>query len=146
VFLKVITSLLINKPGVLSQHSASSGCRYSFQIRRVAADILNKQARTVNEWSFLSLEYKYYVSGHHPSSCFYLKTKRFGNWILSSSLEIGTSSIDWTQLIKFSLKLKTKSSLRNVVILTKNRTMDDDQKHNTCINVPSSQTFRPYLA
>jgi hypothetical protein len=29
-----------------------------------------------------------------------------------------------------------------MVFLDKDRTMDNVQKHNTCINVPSSQTFR----
>jgi hypothetical protein len=37
-------------------------------------------------------EYKYYVFGHYPSSCLYLKTvlfifqtQRFGDWIMSPS-------------------------------------------------------------
>jgi hypothetical protein len=59
-------------------------------------------------------QYKYYVSGHYPSSCLYLttpsclffKTQRFGE---------GTSSNDWAQLSKFYLKTETESSLRNVV-------------------------------
>jgi hypothetical protein len=38
----------------------------------------------------------------------------------------------------------TESSLRNIVFLNKNRTMDDFQRH-ICINVPSSETFRSYL-
>jgi hypothetical protein len=29
-------------------------------------------------------------------------------------------------------------------VLDKNRAMDNVQKHNSCINVPSSQTFRSY--
>jgi hypothetical protein len=37
--------------------------------------------------------------------------------------EIGTSSIDWTQLSKFYLKKDTESSLRNVVFLKINRTV-----------------------
>jgi hypothetical protein len=101
--------------------------------------------------------YRYYVSGHYPSSCLYLqalsclycKTQRFGDWILSPSPETGTSSIDWAQLSRFYLKAVTEPSLRNVVLcninrtvsVDKNRTMDNVQKHNICTNVPSSQTF-----
>jgi hypothetical protein len=65
------------------------------------------------------LSYKYYVFGHYPSSCLYLKTpsclffkiQRFGDWILSpSSGPIGTSSIDWAQLSRFCLKTETEDS------------------------------------
>jgi hypothetical protein len=35
--------------------------------------------------SEITLSYKYYISRHYPSSCFYLKTQRFGDWILSPS-------------------------------------------------------------
>jgi hypothetical protein len=52
--------------------------------------------------------------------------------------EMGTSSIDWTQL-RFYLKPETESSLRNVVLkinrtvfLDKDKTMDNVQKHNIC--------------
>jgi hypothetical protein len=56
------------------------------------------------------------------------------------SPEIGTSSIDWTQLSRFYLKTETESSLRNVVFLKRNRTtffdkdktMDNVQKCNIC--------------
>jgi hypothetical protein len=44
--------------------------------------------------------------------CLFFKTQRFGDWIMSP--EIGTSSIDWTQLSRFYLKTETESSLRNV--------------------------------
>jgi hypothetical protein len=61
---------------------------------------------------------------------------------------MGTSSIDWAQLCRFYLKTEIECSLRNVVlnkkqdgVLNKNRTMDNVPKHNSCINVPSSQTF-----
>jgi hypothetical protein len=56
--------------------------------------------------------------------------------------EIRTSSVDRAQLSRHYLKTETKSSLRNVAFLYKNRTMDNVQKHNICITVPSSQTFR----
>jgi hypothetical protein len=46
-----------------------------------------------NKGISLAQEYKYYVFGHYPSSCLYLKTwsclffktQRFGYWILSPS-------------------------------------------------------------
>jgi hypothetical protein len=56
---------------------------------------------------------------------------------------IGASSIDWAQMSMFYLNTETESSLRDVV-LNKKRTMDNVQKHNNCINGPSSQTFRSY--
>jgi hypothetical protein len=40
---------------------------------------------------------------------------------------------------------KTGFCLRNVVFLNKDWTMDNVQKTNNCINMPSSQTFRSYL-
>jgi hypothetical protein len=33
----------------------------------------------------VACRHNHYVSGHYPSSCFYLKLQRFGDWILSSS-------------------------------------------------------------
>jgi hypothetical protein len=36
------------------------------------------------------------------------------------------------------------SSGKNMTVF-KDKTMDNVQKHNICINVPSSQTFRSYL-
>jgi hypothetical protein len=59
--------------------------------------------------------------------------------------EIRTSYIDSAQLSRFYLKMATECTLRNAVFLNKNRTMDNVQKHNICINVSSSQTFRSYL-
>jgi hypothetical protein len=56
-----------------------------------------------------------------------------------------TSSINWAQLSRFHLKTDTDSSLWNVVLNTNRRT-DYVQKHSICINVPLSQTFRPYLS
>jgi hypothetical protein len=52
--------------------------------------------------------YKYYVFGHYPLSCLYLKH-------------------------------------RPGYFLDKDKTMDNVQNHNTCTNVPSSQTFRSYI-
>jgi hypothetical protein len=89
-----------------------------------------------------SLYYKYYVSGHYPLSCFYLKHR----------LEIGTSSINWAQLSRFCLKTDRIQSLTHCVlkykqdvVLDKNSIMDNSQKHHICTNVPSSQTFRSYF-
>jgi hypothetical protein len=52
----------------------------------------NRGANDVKFFSILYLlidetyvKYKYYVSGHYPSSCLYLKTQTFGDWILSAS-------------------------------------------------------------
>jgi hypothetical protein len=47
--------------------------------------------------------------------------------------EIGTSSIDWVQLSRFHLKTETESSLRNAVFWNINRSLDNIQKHNICI-------------
>jgi hypothetical protein len=62
--------------------------------------------------------------------------KRILNKLVSSESlgpEIGTSSIERAQLSRFHLKTETESSLRNVVFLNKNRTMDNVQKHNVCL-------------
>jgi hypothetical protein len=56
-------------------------------------------------------------------------------------LKIATSSINWAQLSRFHMKTETESSLQNVVLLNKNRMMDNVHKRNNCINIPSSQTF-----
>jgi hypothetical protein len=58
----------------------------------------------------------------------------------SRDFEFVLQSGDWTQLSTFHMKTETQSSLRNV--LNKNRTMDNVQKHNNCINIASSQTLR----
>jgi hypothetical protein len=59
--------------------------------------------------------------------------------------EIGSTSLDWAQLSRFYMKTETESSLRNVMFMNKNRMMDNIQKYNIFINVPSSQTLRSYL-
>jgi hypothetical protein len=64
-----------------------------------------------------------------------------------------TSSVSWAQLSRFCLNTETESNHRNIVFdnikrtvfLDEDRTMDNVQKHNICINVPSSQTFRSSL-
>jgi hypothetical protein len=125
---------------------------------------LNSKARYTTKDSELQLRNRYYVVGHYPSSCLYLKspsclffkTQRFGDWILSPSsgeTYSGTSSVDWAQMSRFYLKTETESSLRNVVFwkinrtlfLDKDRTMDNVQQHSICTNVPLSQTVTSYL-
>jgi hypothetical protein len=56
------------------------------------------------------------------------------SWCWYRCPETGTSSIDWAQQNRFHLKTETESSLRNVVFLNKNRTMDNIQKNNICMN------------
>jgi hypothetical protein len=49
------------------------------------------------------------------------------------------------QNIKIYLKIHTYEALHQRTIkIDKNRTMNNVQKHNICINIPSSQTFRFY--
>jgi hypothetical protein len=62
------------------------------------------------------------------------------SWCWYRCREIETSSIDWVQLSRFYLNTEAESSLLNVTFW-----MDNVQKHNICINVPSSQTVRSYL-
>jgi hypothetical protein len=72
------------------------------------------------------------------------------SWCLHRCPEIGTSSTDWAQLSRFYLKTETESSLRNAVLcninravlLDKDRTMDNVQKDNICMN-RSNLAFRP---
>jgi hypothetical protein len=53
----------------------------------------------------------------------------------------GTNSINFVQMSRFNLKIEREFSLRDVVLYN-NRTMDNVQKHNNFIYIPSSQTFR----
>jgi hypothetical protein len=64
--------------------------------------------------------------------------------LVQVSEEKETSSINWAQLNRFYLKAETESSLRNIVFLDKNKTVDTVQKHSICINIPLSQTFRSF--
>jgi hypothetical protein len=86
---------------------------------------------------------------HHR--VFYLK-QRFGDWILSppngESYPVGSniyiapeterSSSYWDLLSRCHLKTERESSLRNVVFLIKDRTMDHVQNCDSYINIPSS--------
>jgi hypothetical protein len=69
--------------------------------------------------------YKYYVSGRYPSSCFKYKQGRVSDRILCPK--------------RCVLNRKKGRCFRI------NRTMDNVRKHNICINVPLSQTSKPYL-
>jgi hypothetical protein len=51
-----------------------------------------------------------------------------------------TSSIYWVQLSRFHLSMQTGFSLRKVL-----RTMDNVKDCDSCINIPSSQTYRSYF-
>jgi hypothetical protein len=46
---------------------------------------------------------------------FYLRVQVEPTQLGPIGREIGTSSVDWSQLIRFYLKTETESSLRNVV-------------------------------
>jgi hypothetical protein len=101
-----------------------------------------------NNLNFLmtSNSYNYCVFRHYPSSCLYLKTVLF---IITKHNVSETG---------FCLRLQGKPTqtygdriqspkryFRNNKtgwFLDNDKTMDNVQKHNTCINVPSSQTFR----
>jgi hypothetical protein len=87
--------------------------------------------------------YKYYVSGHYPSSCLYLKTRyclffktqRFGDRILSPSsglvLWIGTSwGFTWRRRQNPVSETLCFEKIKRAVFLDKDRTMDNVQKHN----------------
>jgi F0F1-type ATP synthase beta subunit len=68
----------------------------------VSSDDIASKAETasLNDLTIeLYIVYKYYASGHYPSS----------------GPQTGTSSIDWTQLSRSYLKMETESSLRNVL-------------------------------
>jgi hypothetical protein len=68
-----------------------------------------------------------------------------------SSPSIGTSSINWAQQSRFSLKTEIESSLQNVfrkinrTVFSDDRMMDNVKKHIISTNVSLSQTFRSYL-
>jgi hypothetical protein len=62
-------------------------------------------------------------------------------WCWCRYPEIGTSSIDWTQLSRFYLKTETESSLRNV-FLNENSTVDDVQKHTGFMSLSSFPSIK----
>jgi hypothetical protein len=57
-----------------------------------------------------------------------------------------SSFIDWAQLSRFSSEEGDRIQSPKRCVLNKNMTMYNVQKHNICINVPSSQTFISYPA
>jgi hypothetical protein len=105
---------------------------------------------TVQE--ILIIIWKYYVSGHYPSPCVYLKTpSSFNNPSESTVLftlqkttfrRLDPLSVVRVQLSRFHLK-ETESSLRNIVFcnikrtvfLDKDRTMVNVHKYNFCTNI-----------
>jgi hypothetical protein len=63
------------------------------------------------------------------------------SWSWHRYPDIGTSSIDWTQLSRFYLKKETIQSPKRCVlknkqdgVFNKDRAMDNVQKHNICKN------------
>jgi hypothetical protein len=56
-------------------------------------------------------------------------------------LAVGTSSISWAQLSRFNLKTETESSLQKVLCFKQKQDGGYVQKHNSCINIPSSHTL-----
>jgi hypothetical protein len=55
------------------------------------------------------------------------------------------SSVDWAQLSRLPDDGDLVQSM-NIAFLNKNRMTDYIQKVNNCINIRSSQTYRPYLS
>jgi hypothetical protein len=53
--------------------------------------------------------------------------------------------MDWTQLSTLLAEDGDKIQSPKYCVLNKSRMMDNVQKHNNYINIPSSQTFRSYL-
>jgi hypothetical protein len=109
-------------------------------IRKV--NLLNKITRpvTVNKIRSLWRWYiskKYYVFGHYPSSCLYLKHRPV--YFSKHNVSETGFCLDWAQQSRFYLNTETESSLRNVVLknkqdgaLDKDKTLDNVQKHNIC--------------
>jgi hypothetical protein len=83
------------------------------------------------------------VSG--PVRRYYLRFALLGpvwrhylRFTILSGPKIGTGSIYWSQVSRFRMETETEFSPRNFVFLNKNMTMVNVQKHNNCINIPSS--------
>jgi hypothetical protein len=53
---------------------------FKFQMKRKTYSLVTHYLQFYGK---LLNAYKYGVSGQYPSSCFYLKTECFGDWILS---------------------------------------------------------------
>jgi hypothetical protein len=60
-------------------------------------------------------------------------------------LEIEINSVDWSQLSILLSKDRQNPVSETLCFKYKSKMMDNVQKLNSCINVPSSQTFRSYL-
>jgi DNA-dependent RNA polymerase auxiliary subunit epsilon len=99
-----------------------------FSVSNMFLDIIHCAVSYLIDWAQLS---RFYQKTETESS---LRNVKFLN-------ENRISYVDWAQLSMFYQKTETESRVRNV-FLNKNRTMDNVQKHNTCIDVPSAQTFR----
>jgi hypothetical protein len=83
------------------------------------------------------------VSGHSPSSCFYLKQNTTFRRLDSVSV-FRWNLLSWVQSIEL-VPISGPVPEPLCVVLNKNRTMHNVQKHNNFINIPSSQTCRSWL-
>jgi hypothetical protein len=93
--------------------------------------------------------FKYYISGHYPSSCFYLKHRpvyiskhNVSEAGFCLGLQIKPTQVG--PIDRASPCLRKESGLWNAVFWNINRTMNNAQKRNICTNVTSSQIFRSY--
>jgi hypothetical protein len=77
-----------------------------------------------------------------PSSCFSLKHNlsetAFCLWRQGLTLLIGSNWVGFVWR-------RRQNPVSETLCFKQSRTTDNDQKHNICINVPSSQTFISYL-
>jgi hypothetical protein len=87
----------------------------------------------------------------YPPSSLLFKARHIGDYSVSFrwnvfiwAQQVHRASIclrtNWAKLSRFHLKTETESSLRNVAL--KSRTMDKVQNCDSCINIPSPQTYR----
>jgi hypothetical protein len=110
-------------------------------MRCLRFEVLCEQKTCLNTEVRARQFYKYYVSGHYPSSCFYLKHSHvytskyniFGDWILCQLSPIDRAS---PYLRNVVLKYKEDG------ILYKNRKIYNDQKLNICTKKIPEKKYR----
>jgi hypothetical protein len=110
---------ILAKPQPTNTTSSKQGDQIMQSLHAVVTRHTGFSNRAVSEnsWVKSGNELNYYVSGHYPSSCFYLKHTMF-----------------------------QRLDLVLLYVLNRNRAMDNVQKHNNCINIPPPppQTFRSW--
>jgi hypothetical protein len=86
--------------------------------------------------------FRYCVPGNYPLSCFYFETHNVSETGFCLRL-----LVEPTQLgpIERASPWAENPVSETLCVLNKNRTMDNVQKQNYCVNIPSSQTCRFYL-